>query len=508
MHRVSASPGTDDALAAELIDAGEAEVERGRLRAAVELLLLASRVAGDVDVREAALLRAVDCLGVAGDVPRAQSLRDEVAACRASPRRSFVLATLTASAGRLAEALARAHRVTERPGVRRASRAARARALLARHRLAYAGQGEEATTWAERALAGDPPSPTVLVTARQARALGLAITGRAREAVAELGDLSPSHPVPEPFEAELMATRGGIRALSGDLAGAVEDLVAVVGWARAGSLPRSLANAYASLADVEYRLGRWDDGLTHADIAISVAEDGNQTVGAGRRACRGERLPRRPRRVGARRGAPRPCSRRLATVALPLSVFFTSLGAARLAALRGDWEAVVAALATFRARGPGDASTTLGQRVWELRRRGVAGARPPRGRRAAARALGPGGLRGGGPGDAGRRMAAARRARRGARRHGRGGRRVRRRGGGGRDVGLRSRLAGASRSPTACSCAGHAAGRAAAERLGAARERFERLGARPWLERCDAELAACGVRTGGRVRRDVRAHRP
>jgi DNA-binding NarL/FixJ family response regulator len=36
---------------------------------------------------------------------------------------------------------------------------------------------------------------------------------------------------------------------------------------------------------------------------------------------------------------------------------------------------------------------------------------------------------------------------------------------------------------------------AAAELLGAARERFERLGARPWLARCDAELAACGIRT-------------
>src|SRR4051794_11342449 len=104
MHRVSASPGTDDALAAELVDAGEAEIGRGRVRAAVELLLLASRVAGDLDVREGALLRAVDCLGVAGDVPRAQSLRDEVAACRSSPRRSFVLATLTAVAGRLAGA--------------------------------------------------------------------------------------------------------------------------------------------------------------------------------------------------------------------------------------------------------------------------------------------------------------------------------------------------------------------------------------------------------------------
>ena len=114
---------------------------RGRLRAAVELLLLASRVAGDVDVREGALLRAVDCLGVAGDVPRAQSLRDEVAACRESPRRSFVLATLTASAGRLAEALAALTEVTERAGLRRASRAARARRLLARHRLRLRREG-------------------------------------------------------------------------------------------------------------------------------------------------------------------------------------------------------------------------------------------------------------------------------------------------------------------------------------------------------------------------------
>ena len=231
---------------------------------------------------------------------------------------------------------------------------------------AYAGQGEEATRWAGRALAGDPPSPTVLVTARQARALGLALTGRAREAVAGLGELSPSHLVPEPFEAELMATRGGIRALSGDLPGAVEDLVAVIGWARAGSRPRSLANAYASLADVEYRLGRWDDGLAHADIAITVADDGNQlwelpvahAVASGFHAGRGE-WALAEEHVDRARAA-------LATVALPLSVFYTSLGAARLGALRGDWEAVVAALATFRARGPGDASTTLGQRVWEL----------------------------------------------------------------------------------------------------------------------------------------------
>jgi DNA-binding CsgD family transcriptional regulator len=496
MHRVSASPGTDDALAAELVDAGEAEIGRGRIRAAVELLLLASRVAGDLDVREAALLQAVDCLGVAGDVPRAQSLRDEVAACRESARRSFVLATLTASGGRLPEALDALVGVAERPDF--AAHPELHGPVISSLAIvsAYAGQGEEAVVWADRALAGDPPSPTVLVTAREARALGLAIAGRAREAVADLGDVSPSHPAPEPFEAELLATRGGIRAWCGDLTGAVEDLVAVVDWARAGALPRSLANAYASLADVEYRLGRWDDGLAHADIAVSIAQDGNQlwelpiahAVASGFYAGRGEWTLAEEHLDGARAA--------LATAALPLSLFFVSLATARLAALRGNWEAVPVALAIFRARGPAPASTTIGQRLWDLlaeawlrlgrledAERLLARWNAPafaaahaatqadvwRLRGELAAALGDAGEAGAAFGDA---EAAAAASGSGfaagvvALSHGMFLRRARRRG-------------------------------AAAERLGAARERFERLGARPWLERCDAELAACGMRTSG-----------
>ena len=493
-HRVAASPGTDDVLAAELADAGEAEVDRGRVPAGVELLLLASRVAGDVDVREAVLLRAVDCLGVAGDVPRAQSLREEVAGCRESPRRSFVLATLTASAGRLAEALGALAEVAERPDF--AAHPELRGPVVSSLAIvsAYAGRGEEAVAWADRALEGGPPSPTVLVTARQARALGLGTTGRATEAVAGLAELSPSHPVPEPFEAELMATRGAIRAWAGDLSGAAEDLGAVVGWARAGTLPRSLANAYASLADVEYQLGRWDDGLAHADIAITVAEDGNQlwelpiahAVASGLHAGRGEWALADEHLAGARTA--------LATAALPLSVFYACLGGARLAAVRGDWEAVLAAAAPFRARGPGPASTTLGRPLWELvaeaalrlgrleeaervlarwDRAALAAAGAPtradvwrlRGELAAAR--GDTSEAGAAFGDA---EAAAQASGAGfveavvGLSHGLFLRRARRRG-------------------------------AAAERLGAARERFERLGARPWLERCDAELAACGVRT-------------
>src|SRR5206468_570315 len=54
---------------------------------------------------------------------------------------------------------------------------------------------------------------------------------------------------------------------------ALEDLLAVIRWSREGTPLRSLPNAYGALAEVEYRLGRWDDGLTHAEVAISLGED-------------------------------------------------------------------------------------------------------------------------------------------------------------------------------------------------------------------------------------------
>ena len=59
----------------------------------------------------------------------------------------------------------------------------------------------------------------------------------------------------------------------GDLSGAAEDLAGVVAWSRAGVPLRSLPNAYAGLAEIEYRSGRWDDGLTHAELAVSIGED-------------------------------------------------------------------------------------------------------------------------------------------------------------------------------------------------------------------------------------------
>ena len=439
-----------------------------------------------------------DCLGVAGDVPRAQSLRDEVAGVPREPAAQLRPRDADRVGGPAPRGARRARRGRGAPRLRRSTRELRGPVVASLAIVsAYAGRGRARPSRGRsaRCAGARRRRPSRSPRARRS-AMGLALYGpagrggrRTRRAVAVAV-------VPGPFEAELMATRGGIRAWSRRPPGAVEDLGAVVAGRAAGALPRSLANAYASLADVEYRLGRWDDGLAHADIAITVARGRQPAVGAAGRARRRQRLPRRPGRVGTRRGAPRGRARRTrdGRAAAQPALHEPRRGAARRAARRLGGRCSPSRRSSAPA-GRAPPSTTLGQPVWELvaeaslrlgraRRGGTACSRAGTGRpsRRPARRRGPtsGVCAASSPRRAGTRarrvppspMPRRRRARRAPRwwrrssgsAHGMVLRRTRRRG-------------------------------AAAERLGAARERFERLGARPWLERCDAELAACGVRT-------------
>ncbi len=181
---MAAGAGLDDELATELAEIGNAEVMEGKLMTGIDHLLLASRVAATRQLGERALLRAVDALGVAGDVPRAQGLRDAVASCSDGPGRSFALASLTASAYNLEQAIEELITVTERPDFgddpELFGPVTSSLAII----FAYAGRGSEAIEWAERALEDPCATATVELTARQGLALGLAACGRERDAVA------------------------------------------------------------------------------------------------------------------------------------------------------------------------------------------------------------------------------------------------------------------------------------------------------------------------------------
>jgi ATP/maltotriose-dependent transcriptional regulator MalT len=402
-----------------------------------------------------------------------------VLACTDSARRSFSLATLTASAGQLPEAQAALRGVVERPDFARYPELAGPVFSSLAIVSAYAGEGSEAIAWARRALDNGDSRATVELTAKQALALGLALSGRADEGIALLGSLSAARVEPEPFEAELMATRGNLKAGRGDLEAAVEDLSAVVRWSRAGTALRSLPNAYGTLAEAEYRLGRWDSALAHAHVAVSLADDRDQVwelafthaVASFVHAARGNRMPAAEHVAAARRA--------VEAAPLPLSVYYAGLAAAHLASLDGDWDAVLAALAPAF-NGAQTAGKVLAAEAMlrtgrlepardvldQLDATGVDGVELCRLRGALAYA-------GGHPADA-------------------------------RAAFLKGRELAPAASPLARAALELEHGRflrrtgsrrRAIAALREAREPYAALQARPFLAQCDAELAACGVRT-------------
>jgi DNA-binding CsgD family transcriptional regulator/tetratricopeptide (TPR) repeat protein len=362
-HRVAASDGADDGLAAELLMTAEAEISTIRLTTGIQKLLWASRIAATPEMREQALLRAVECQVLAGDIPGASSQLDAVLSCSDGPRRSFTIGLLTAATGRVPEAAAAFREVIARPDYQLHPELAGPVTSSLAITYALSGDGDGAIEWARRALALPGVPPTAEMTARQALGFGLLMTGHGDQGIAALGSLSASTIEPEPLEAELLAARGSFKAWWGDLAGAAEDLSAVVRWSRAGVPVRSLPNAYGGLAEVEFRLGRWDDGLAHADVAVSVSEDGNRAwdrsyvhaVASYLHSARGNWSAAGEHVEAARRAAD--------AAPLPRCVYFASAAAGHLAWVRGEWDLVLHELRPLRVLLGGHRAAGLGQRA-------------------------------------------------------------------------------------------------------------------------------------------------
>jgi DNA-binding CsgD family transcriptional regulator len=299
---------------------------------------------------------------------------------------------------------------------------------------------------------------------------------------------------PEPFEAELLTVRGNMKSWWGDLLGAVEDLSAVIRWSREGATLRSLPNAFGALAEAEYRVGRWDEALTHAELAVSLAEDTDRAwdlpfvhaVASYLHAGRGNRQFATEHVEAARRAAE--------SIPAPVSRYYASVAAAHLASVQQDWTAVLDALAPLHTPPRPITMTGLERVPWLLEAEAmIRVGRLDDGEQTLSR------LKDGSDEgsqdvtrvDLWRLFALLEHA--------------------------RARPEQAQAAFVEGEAAAEAAGsrfahgtlelarghflrkngsrRAAIAALRLARETFVRLGARPFLERCDAELAACGVRS-------------
>jgi DNA-binding CsgD family transcriptional regulator len=342
-HRVAAAQGADDELATELAAMADSNIAAGELPKAAHDLFTAARLGTDRACCEGRLLRAVELLLIAGDAGAHGHLA-AVRACSDGLHKRFVLSVLTAATGQLGEATAQLESLVHDARLPGDSalfgRAAAALALF----CSMHGRGPEAMAWAARALETARDDPTTDLTARQVLASALAMAGRTREALALLVALSPARMTPGPFEPELLATRGSLKASAGDFTGAVQDLAAVLRWSRSGAPLRSLPDAYAALAQADYGLGTWEDAATHAELAVSLARDLGHfwflaqahKVAVDIYSARGDWEFARQHVAGARQAA--------REMDVPGQVASACVAAATLAWAQGAWQAVLDAL--------------------------------------------------------------------------------------------------------------------------------------------------------------------
>ena len=441
------------------------------------------------------LLDALEILVTRGEVAQAEVLAARMAAAGPDARRSWLLGTLDFHAGRLVAGEARLREAWQaHDRVREPSAGAEAAGWMAGLCL-ETGRIGEAIEWGERAAAGGAAPAGVRHAALGVLAVALFAVGRGPEGLARLAFL-PAAPAEVPREdTDTLVMRGLARLLAEDLTGAVADLSAAAARLRAGVPLRSAGQCLSYLAGAEYRLGSWDDAVVHAELAVSLAHAADRVWEFGFVHLVAAIVP-------AQRGDWETASAhaRLATEAgqatgAPRTIAAAAIAQAFAAMARGDPEGVTDAAAAVRAMGKavvlsllpydwrsleiealiglgrlGQAETALAELEAALSRAGPATALVD-----AAR------LRGDLATAAGHQGAAAAAFETAWR----------------RAQGLRVPLALAQleiSDARRLRTAGQP--QAAVARLRSARQRLITLGARPYLQACDRELAAAGAPAG------------
>jgi DNA-binding NarL/FixJ family response regulator len=492
-HRVAAARGHDASLAAELTAMARRQAGHGAWASAADALLSAERLAPTAAERHECLLGAAEHMLLGGDVTGATGLAEAIGGLGPSPHRDYVLGSLALTTGRREEAerlLVGAYQLCD-PGTERRLVADIA-GQLANLSLTR-GKGDETAMWAERALdCGQGIS--LLSSALTCRVVGLAFAGRVSEGLAAAASLPDPSADLDPASVDGYLGRGYARYITDDLSGACADLVPMTALFRHRGPAYLAVAALQTLSWVEYRLGSWDDAILHGGLAASIGEDADQTwllssshLGAcAPLAARGEWEAAQVHADAACEAA--------AIVGLEFaSTAFAAMAVAHIARARGDHAGVVGALEVLLGLESVEVLGEPGILGWQelyaealvnLGRLDQAETVLARYERLAAER------------DRRSAMAAAARVR--------GGLESAR---GQRNAAIVAFMASLEHleglgmpfqnALTALEYGGllRRAGRhtAAAAQLRAAREGFSTLGARPFLERCDRELAACGL---------------
>ena len=269
-HRAAAATGEDEALAADLAAFAAREAARGSWASAAAMFVQAASLAPDGPQREPIVLDAVESLLHGGDVLGAHALAGPLETFTDAARSQYLLGQLALLSGRPDEAERLLTAAWERCPENDRVLAVKIAEELAHVTLACL-RAEKAITWSERALTAAEETPFAYRPLPYL-SLALACMGRVTEAVDAVAALPEPGEASAELESYLLA-RTFARIYSGAIGEARDDAARLVTTAcRSGRLfPHTVGLAMLSLT--EYRIGAWDDAITHAELGASLAED-------------------------------------------------------------------------------------------------------------------------------------------------------------------------------------------------------------------------------------------
>ena len=336
-HEVAASSGQDESLSARVTEHARRRRARGDLTTAGSAFVTAAKLSPQTGARDDLLLDAAETYLMGGEVGSAMQLFSEWPELPRGRRLDYVRGWEALATGRLDEARHLLAEAWDDAGDELSGAAAK---LLAFIEL-QSGRGLHCASWAQRVLVSTDEWHRNLGAAMQA--VGLFIAGRPADAYAALEWLPEAHGVP-PEALDAAVGRANMRLWDGCYDQARQDYLTILSTSRASGNLLLGSTALGNLADVEYRTGHWDDALSYAERAVSVATDLEQILGY---ACvHAVATP-----VYARRGEWEPAQQHVSAAAAAAAMLgdaastaYAGTAAAMLAHSRRDYPALLAAV--------------------------------------------------------------------------------------------------------------------------------------------------------------------
>jgi DNA-binding CsgD family transcriptional regulator len=270
-HRVEAATAGHDELVGELETHARDEMARGLWSSAVSSLIAASRLATMRSDRERLALEAIEAMLYSGDGAAARRLAEQTGFSD-GPRRDSVLAYLAMFAGELSPAQQMLARAWERRELvdddQLSATIAQRSAFLSTSRL----RGREAIEWVERAAALAPDDPGTGLLLAPSLALGRSFTGARADAHAAL-DRWLDDPSVSPRAAGfiLLALKGFLFMGEGDLPAARSAFERSAAQSLENGLLVVAALSLSGLTRVAYYAGEWDQAVVSAERAMPLA---------------------------------------------------------------------------------------------------------------------------------------------------------------------------------------------------------------------------------------------